>query len=272
MGEAFGGVKMWCQQAVVVTVVFGLGMTAAWAGDEVATVNGQPISKAAFQEAVAGLPPHMQDRVSTLEGREALLDDLITQEVLLQESRRAGVDKDAAVQKQLENIRRQILIQAVIQKIADTDVTDEKVAAYYKEHKAEFQQVRASHILVDTEEQAKDVKRRVVKGGEFAALAKELSTDPSAQDNGGDLGFFRKDQMVKPFADKAFAMKVGEISDPVKTEFGYHIIKVSEIKDAEPIESLDPQTLSGIKRAVLGKRVEELKSRAKVVTYKDRLN
>jgi foldase protein PrsA len=122
-----------------------------------------------------------------------------------------------------------------------------------------------------TEEEATNAKKRVAEGGDFAALAKELSTDPSAQENGGDLGFFRKDQMVKPFAERAFAMKVGEISDPVKTEFGYHIIKVAEFKDAEPTDKLDPQALVDIKRSVLAKRVEELKGRAKIVIHKDRL-
>jgi peptidyl-prolyl cis-trans isomerase C len=251
--------------------MLGEGIAPAWAGDEVATVNGQPITKAAFEEALAGMPPQMEDRMATLEGREALLDELVTQEVLMQEGRRVGVEKDAAVKSRLEEARRQILVQSVIEKIVETEVTDEKVKAYYESHKDEFRQVRASHIVVETEEQAKDVKKRALGSVDFAELAKEVSTDPSAKENGGDLGFFRKDQMVKPFADKAFAMKVGEVSDPVKTEFGYHIIKVAETKDAEPLAALDPQTLNGIKRSVLGKRVEELKGRAKIVTHKDRL-
>jgi parvulin-like peptidyl-prolyl isomerase len=196
---------------------------------------------------------------------------LITQEVLVQESRRVGVEKDPAVKRRLEEARRQILVQALIQKLVETDVTDEKVKTYYVAHKDEFRQVRASHILVETEEQAKGVKNRVGEAEDFAAVAREVSTDPSAKENGGDLGFFRRDQMVKPFAEKAFAMKVDEVSDPVKTEFGYHIIKVAEIKDAEPIDALDPEALNGIKRSVLGKRVEELKGRAKIVTHKERL-
>jgi peptidyl-prolyl cis-trans isomerase C len=251
--------------------VLGFGVATAWAGDEVATVNGQPITKAVFEEAVAGVPPQMQSQMATLEGREALLDDLVTQEVLVQEGRRIGVEKDAAVKSRMEEARRQILVQSTLQKIVETDVTDEKVKAYYESHKDEFRQVRASHIVVETEEQAQAVKKRAAGSADFAALAKEVSTDPSAQENGGDLGFFRKDQMVKPFADKAFAMKVSEISDPVKTEFGYHIIKVVETKDAEPLDALDPQTLNGIKRSVLGKRVEDLKGRAKIVTHKERL-
>jgi len=248
-----------------------MGVASAWAGDEVGTVNGQPITKAAFDEAVAGVPPQMQQRVTTAEGREALLDDLIMQEVLMQESRRAGVEKDPEVKRQLDDLRRQVLVQATLKKVADTEVTDEKVKAYYEAHKEEFRQVRASHILSETEEQAQDAKKRLAEGADFAALAKELSIDPSAKENGGDLGFFQKDQMVKPFADRAFAMKVDEISDPVKTEFGYHIIKVAEIKDAGPIDTLDPQALLDIKRSVLAKRIEDLKGRAKIVVHKDRL-
>lgn len=262
---------MWRKQVLLGIGIVGLGVASAWGAEDVATVNGQPISKAAFEEALAGMPPQMQGQMVTPEGREALLDDLVTQEVLLQEGRRVGVEKDPAVKGRLEEAKRQILVQAALQKIAESDVTDDKVKAYYQSHKEEFRQVHASHIVLETEQQAKDVKKRAAGGADFAALAKELSTDPSAKENGGDLGYFRKDQMVKPFADKAFAMKVGEISGPVKTEFGYHIIKVAEIKDAQPIDGLDPQALSGIKRSVLAKRIEELKGRAKVVTYKDRL-
>ncbi|MFZ5877044.1 MAG: peptidylprolyl isomerase [Nitrospirota bacterium] len=262
---------MWGKHVGIIVIVLGLGVASAWGGDEVATVNGQPISKAAFDEAVAGMPPHMQERVSTIEGREALLDDLILREVLLQESKRAGVEKDPEVKRQLEDVRRQILVQATLKKVADTDVTDEKVKAYYEGHQDEFRQVRASHILVETEEQAKDAKKRVTDGGDFEALAKELSTDPSAKENGGDLGFFQKDQMVKPFAERAFAMKAGEVSDPVQTEFGYHIIKVAETKDAAAFDSLDPQAVMGVKQTVLAKRIEELKGKAKIVVHKDRL-
>jgi peptidyl-prolyl cis-trans isomerase C len=262
---------MWGKGAVLGIVVLGLSVASAWAGDEVATVNGQPISKAAFDEALSGVPPQMQQRVATVEGREALLDDLITHEVLMQESKRIGVEKDPEVKHQLDDLRRQILVQATLKKVADTEVTDEKVKAYYEAHKDAFRQVRASHILLETEEQANEAKKRLTEGGDFSALAKELSTDPSAKENGGDLGFFQKDQMVKAFADRAFAMKVGEISDPVKTEFGYHIITVTEVKDAEPIDGLDPQALMGVKQSVLASRIEELKGRAKIVVHKDRL-
>lgn len=263
---------MWGLRMIVTAAVAGLGVMPAWAGDELATVNGQVITKQTFQSALDGMPSQMQERFASPEGKEQLLDSLVTQEVLFQESQRAGIEKDAAVQSRLAEAKRQILVDAFMQKLVAEDVSDAKVKEYYTAHKADFRQVKASHILVETEDQAKDVKKRVTKkGADFAAVAKEVSTDPSAKENGGDLGFFTKDQMVKPFADKAFAMKVKEISDPVKSEFGYHIIKVEEIKEAEPVDKLDPQVLNGIKRAVLNNRVETLKSAAKIVTNKELL-
>jgi peptidyl-prolyl cis-trans isomerase C len=200
-----------------------------------------------------------------------LLDSLVTREVLLQESERLGLDKDPAVQSRLAEAKRDVLVETVMQKMVAEEVSDAKVKDYDNAHKAEFRSVKASHILVATEDEAKAVKKRLKKDRDFAAVAKEVSTDPSAKQNGGDLGFFTKDQMVKPFADKAFAMKVNEISDPVKSEFGYHIIKVHEIKDPDPIETLDPQALNGVKRAVLNGRLDKLKSAAKIVTNKELL-
>ena len=256
---------------IAVMAAAGLGSATAWAADDLATVNGRAITKQAFQSALESVPQHMQDRFSTPEGQQQLLDSLVTQEVLLQESERLGLDKDPAVQSRLAEAKREVLVETLMQKLVADEASDAKVKDYYNAHKADFRSVKASHILVATEDEAKAVKKRLKGGGEFAAVAKELSTDPSAKENGGDLGFFTKDQMVKPFADKAFAMKVNEISDPVKSEFGYHIIKVHEIKDAEPIEKLDPQALNGVKRAVLNSRVDKLKSAAKIVTNKEML-
>ena len=256
---------------IAVMAAAGLGIAPVWAGDELAMVNGRAITKEAFQSALEGVPPQMQERFSTPEGRQQLLDSLVTQEVLLQEGERLGLDQDPAVQSRLAEARRAVLVETLMQKMVADEASDAKVKDYYNAHKADFRSVKASHILVATEDEAKTVKKRLKKGGDFAAVAKEVSTDPSAKQNGGDLGFFTKDQMVKPFADTAFAMKVNAISDPVKSEFGYHIIKVHEIKDAEPIEKLDPQALNGVKRAALGNRVDTLKRAAKIVTNKERL-
>lgn len=90
--------------------------------------------------------------------------------------------------------------------------------------------VKASHLLVKTEEEAKRIKEEILNGKEFAKAAKEVSLCPSGQ-NGGDLGYFSKGQMVKEFEDAAFSMNVGEISDPIKTQFGYHLIKLTDKKD-----------------------------------------
>ncbi|EEB36389.1 PPIC-type PPIASE domain protein [Anaerococcus hydrogenalis DSM 7454] len=110
-------------------------------------------------------------------------------------------------------------------------VSDKDIKKYYDEHKDTLSQVKASHILVEDENTAKEVKKKLDDGEDFAKLAKEYSKDTANSAKGGDLGYFTKDKMVKEFADKAFAMKKGEISDPVKTSYGYHIIKVEDKKD-----------------------------------------
>ena len=122
-------------------------------------------------------------------------------------------------------------------------IYEEKIAGLKPE-----QEVRARHILVATEPEAKEVAERLKKGEDFATLAKEKSKDPSAE--GGDLGFFARGQMLKPFEDAAFALDVGQISEPVQTQFGWHIIKVEEKRD-QPLPSFDQ-----VKEAIISQLVQ----------------
>jgi peptidyl-prolyl cis-trans isomerase C len=145
-----------------------------------------------------------------------------------------------------------------------TDVSDEEAKKFYEENKAEFEQpetVKASHILFrvskeDSEEvvnqklkAAQGAEARAKKGEDFAALAKELSEEPGAKESGGDLGFFPKDRMVPEFAEVAFSEKVGEVSDPVRTQFGWHVIKVTDKKPAgtPPYDEVKAQLLTYLK-------------------------
>jgi len=115
-------------------------------------------------------------------------------------------------------------------------ITENEMKNYFEENKDDFkqeEQVKASHILVDDEETAKEIKQKLDNGEDFAELAKKYSTDPTTKDKGGDLGYFTKGKMEKEFENAAFSLKVGEISNPVKTQYGYHIIKVVDKKEGK---------------------------------------
>ncbi|MCQ4923641.1 peptidylprolyl isomerase [Tissierella carlieri] len=138
----------------------------------------------------------------------------------------------------LDDIKKDVTMNIQIKRLLGPNITigEEDISSYFEQNKTSFDQkeeVRARHILVKTEDQAKEIKEKISAGEDFAQLAKEHSTDEMTKESGGDLGFFGKGKMVKEFEEEAFGLGIGEISNPVKTDYGYHIIKVEEKKEAK---------------------------------------
>ncbi|MCK9217775.1 MAG: peptidylprolyl isomerase [Firmicutes bacterium] len=128
-----------------------------------------------------------------------------------------------------ESIRKSLVINKLKEIITkDIDIADEEIEAYYTTHMDMFYRIKASHILLETEDEAREILIRVNAGEDFNALAKEYSIDPSVKENNGDLGYFRHGEMVEPFEEAAFSLKPGEISNIVKSQYGFHIIKVED--------------------------------------------
>ncbi|MFD2699126.1 peptidylprolyl isomerase [Paenibacillus shunpengii] len=218
--------------------------------EAVASVNGTDISK-----------DELYNELVTL-GGQSTLENMITMELVDQAASEANVTvTEEDVNAELETLKTQyggeeafnsalaqsgmtldalkknMDLQVKMRKILEpqTEVTDEQISTYYEENKASFatpEQVKASHILVKTKEEADAIKKELDGGADFATLAKEKSTDTASAANGGDLGFFGEADMVEPFSKAAFSMEIDEISDPVKSDYGYHIIMKTDHKEA----------------------------------------
>jgi peptidyl-prolyl cis-trans isomerase C len=168
-----------------------------------------------------------------------LLQFVIENELMAEAATKAGLDSGQSFEDRIKYHRRRALRDAYFDKSVRNAVPEEEAKKIYDQKVAGMkpeEEIHARHILVATEAEAKEVKERLQKGEDFATVAKEKSKDPSAE--GGDLGFFSRGQMLKPFEDAAFALKEGEISDPVQTQFGWHIIKVEE-KRTRPLPTFD---------------------------------
>ncbi len=203
----------------------------------VATVAGEPIRLSDVRDAMAGLPPQAQ-QMPPQTVFPYVLDQIIDARILVQAARKAGLDKDPTVQRQMAAASERVLQTAVLHREIDPLLTDAALKARFDKDnagKVGEEEVHARHILVEDEATAKKVTAELKKGGDFAALSKQYSKDPGASAQGGDLGFFKKGDMVPEFSVAVFALKDGQITDaPVKTQFGYHIIQRIERRVAAP--------------------------------------
>jgi len=210
-------------------------------GPYLAIVGTTKITEADLDKEIKALPDFAQKLFEGPEGKEKFLNELVKKEILYQEATKKGLDKDPEYLKKVEEFKKITLIGQLLEKEIESKskVTDQDIKDYYEKHKAELasvNQIKASHILVKTEAEAKKIEDMLKKGANFAELAKKYSIDKGSAQNGGDLGYFSSGQMVPEFEQAATKLKVGEISEPVKTKFGYHIIKVTEKKTGKPIE------------------------------------
>jgi peptidyl-prolyl cis-trans isomerase C len=230
-------VRTWLALVLASTLV--VCVAAALADDAVvAKINGVDIKQSDLDFAASEIGPQLANFPPD-DRRRMLLQFVMENELMAEAAVQAGLDSGPSFEDRLKYHKRRALRDAYFDKSVRNAVPDEEAKKIYDAKVAGMkpeEEIHARHILVATEAEAKEVKERLLKGEDFATVAKEKSKDPSAE--GGDLGFFGRGQMLKPFEDAAFALKEGELSDPVQTQFGWHIIKVEE-KRTRPLPTYD---------------------------------
>ena len=234
----------------------------------VATINGEPVTEADIALAENDLDPQF-DKLPADQRRTAALSALIEIRLLAGESRKEGVADNADFKKRIEFLTQRALHSAYVENHVASQVTDEAVRARYDKEIANtppVNEIKASHILVKTEEEARAIIKALDEGADFAELAKEKSTDGAAA-NGGDLGFFGPGRMVPEFEKAAFALEVGAYSkEPVQTQFGYHVIMVTDKRVQQPpaFEQVKDQVRSLLFRELYFEAVSKLREGAEI--------
>ena len=202
----------------------------------VATVNGQPITELDLRFAenelggeIANLPPEVK--------RRALAEYLIDNELFAKAAEEAKIAATPEYEQQMRYLKRRVLRELYFDKTLKGKIGEDEAKKIYTEKIAQLkpeEEIEARHILVDSEEKAKELHAKIVAGADFAQLAKENSTDTGSKDQGGVLGYFGHGQMVPEFEAAAFKLEKGQVSEPVHTNFGWHIIKVDDRRKKEP--------------------------------------
>jgi peptidyl-prolyl cis-trans isomerase C len=243
-------VKTW-SALLLIAAFIGLAPLPAAADDPVmARVNGVDIKQSDLDFAASEVGSRLAN-YTPQDRKKVLLQYVIENELMAGAGQKDSLDKTESFPGRVKYHERRALRDAFFDVKIHDAVTEAEAKKIYDEKIGQLkpeQEVHARHILVATEAEAKEVAERLKKGEDFVALAKEKSKDTSAE--GGDLGFFTRGQMLKPFEDAAFALDVGQISEPVQTQFGWHIIKVEEKRD-QPLPTFDQ-----VKEAIIAQLVQ----------------
>ncbi|MCZ7558686.1 MAG: peptidylprolyl isomerase [Burkholderiaceae bacterium] len=232
-----------------------------------AVVNNKPIPKQRVDDFVAALVA--QGRPDTPELRAAVRDELIARELFVQEAEKKGLARNAEVQRQLDNLRQDVLIRALIRDhLKANPVKDEEIKAEYDKvrKQAGDKEYRARHIPVESEDEAKQIIDQLKKGAKFEDLAKKSKDTGSAQ-SGGDLDWNTPQTFVKEFSEAMVKLDKGKYTEtPVKTQFGYHVIRLDDTREAKapPLEEVRPQIQQEIERRRVQELQQSLRAKAKI--------
>ncbi len=238
----------------------------------VAIVNGQQVRLSELEIAQQSLP--QQYRSMPLQAVfPALLERIIDSKLVVQEGKKTKTNEDPAFKKRMAFVEEQVLQDFWIQREISRLVTLEKIQQKYQERLKSMppeEEVHARHILVATEDEAKAIIAELKKGAAFDKIAKEKSTDKASGAEGGDLGWFKKSDMVKEFADAAFDLKKGQTSEtPTKTQFGYHVIKIDDRRTAPPpaLEELSDQIREELAREAVTAQLDKIRAGSKIEKF-----
>ncbi|MVT68660.1 peptidylprolyl isomerase [Bradyrhizobium pachyrhizi] len=252
---------------LVAVLAAGLPVRAAESDPVLAKVNGSEIHASDVALAEEELGPSLQ-QMDPSTRKDNVLSFLIDMKIVSKAAEDKKIENNDDFKKRLAFTRNRLLMDSLLASEGKAATTDDAMKKVYEEAAKQItgeQEVRARHILVETEDEAKAIKAELDKGADFGELAKKKSKDPGASD-GGDLGFFTKEQMVPEFSAVAFSLEPGKISDPVKSQFGWHIIKVEEKRNrkAPDFEQVKAQIETYVTRKAQADYVAKLREAAKV--------
>lgn len=238
----------------------------------VAKVDGKNILRSEVLAFMKNMPPQMQQLpIETI--FPVVLDQVVNGKIVEEKAEKTDVAADPEVAKRMAEAKEQIVRVVYMEQEINKNLSEERVKKAYDKFVAEqgkVEEVKARHILVDKEETAKDIIKKIEGGAKFEDLAKEMSKDTANKASGGDLGYFTKTDMVKEFGDAAFAMKPGEVSKtPVKTQFGWHVIQVEDKRErpVPPLETVKPALEAQERREILSELLESWRKKADVEMF-----
>lgn len=245
-------------------------VTQAGADPVVATVDGSAIHRSDVSEFQKMLPPQYQHMPLEVL-YPALLDKLIEMKLVAEAGRKDRLQDDKEVKERVAQVEERVIEEVYLQRLIEKSVTDAALHKRYDDYVKATparQEISARHILVQTEDEAKNIRAQLAKGADFAQLARDKSIDPSAKTQGGDLGYFARDEMVPEFSEAAFKLKDGEISQPVKTQYGWHIIKVEAHRTQQPsFEEMKDKLAFDMSNEIRTDTVAKMRKTAKVEKF-----
>jgi peptidyl-prolyl cis-trans isomerase C len=254
--------------AILALVAMPMASASAQSDPVIAKVNGTDVKQSdldiAEAELAGQIPPMAPD--AKRDYLVAYVADMLLVAKAAEDKKLADTDD---FKRKLAGARTKLLMEALLTTEAKAAVTEEAMRKVYDEatkQMADDEEVSARHILVETEDEAKKILADLKKGGDFNAIAKEKSKDPGSKDNGGDLGFFGKEQMVPEFAEAAYKLNKGQLSEPVKSQFGWHVIRVDDKrkKQAPEFEKVKDQIQTFVQRRAQAEMITKLRESAKI--------